>query len=78
MPTLLLVGSEDSLAVQESPYYLQRVLQECRHCHLADLGHLCLLEDPARVQPIVQHQWGPYAAAAIAGEGTEHDYAAHA
>jgi pimeloyl-ACP methyl ester carboxylesterase len=78
VPTLLLVGSKDSPVVQNSADLLQHVVQNCQHCRLPDLGHLCLLEDPVRIPPIIQHHWRLHTTAAdVTIQRTGQAYAAH-
>jgi pimeloyl-ACP methyl ester carboxylesterase len=78
LPTLLLVGGDDAPAVHETAYFLERVITDCQRCDLTGLGHLCILEAPARVQPIIQQHWRAQAAPAVVDErGTGHNHAAH-
>jgi 2-succinyl-6-hydroxy-2,4-cyclohexadiene-1-carboxylate synthase len=69
LPTLLLVGGDDAPTVHDTAYFLERVITDCQRCDLAALGHLCILEDPPRVQPIIQRHWRAQAAPAVTGEG---------
>ena len=57
LPTLLLVGEEDCEAVKQCAHVLERVISRCQRCDLPGLGHLCLLEDPAYVQPFIEQHW---------------------
>jgi pimeloyl-ACP methyl ester carboxylesterase len=57
LATLLLVGEEDCDAIRQCAYLLQQVVSGCQRCDLPGLGHLCLLEEPARVQPIIEQHW---------------------
>lgn len=54
---LLLVGAEDCEAVQQCAYLLKRVVPGCQRCDLPGLGHLCLFEEPAHVQPVIEQHW---------------------
>jgi len=57
LATLLLVGEKDCDAVRQCAYLLEQVVSGCRRCDLPGLGHLCLLEEPVRVQPIIEQHW---------------------
>jgi pimeloyl-ACP methyl ester carboxylesterase len=57
VPTLLLVGADDCLSVKQCAGFLERLLPHCERHDLAGRGHLCLIEDPASVQPFVEQHW---------------------
>jgi 2-succinyl-6-hydroxy-2,4-cyclohexadiene-1-carboxylate synthase len=55
-PTLVLVGEDDLPMAKETAELLRAWLPRCTRVDLAGLGHLCLIEDPARAAaPVAEH-----------------------
>jgi pimeloyl-ACP methyl ester carboxylesterase len=55
--TLVLVGENDCGAVKQCASILERLIPCCRRCDLHGLGHLCALEDPELVRPLIEQHW---------------------
>jgi pimeloyl-ACP methyl ester carboxylesterase len=66
VPALVVTGESDSAAVRESAAFLERLVPRCARRDLPDTGHLCLLEDPAAVAPLIEDHWHAHAAHAHA------------
>jgi pimeloyl-ACP methyl ester carboxylesterase len=75
--TLLLVGAGDSGAVKQCADFLERLIPGCRRSDLAGVGHLCLLEEPAGVQLILEEHWRAHPASAHLLEDHLENHAAH-
>ena len=77
VPTLILVGCQDRATVRQCAGFLERLLPACERRELPDVGHLCLLEDPARVRPVIAQHWRAHPAPPEPTTRRNHEHAAH-
>ena len=55
--TLVLIGENEFMAFKRCAEIIRRSIPDCERIYLPAVGHLCMLEDPARVAPILEHHW---------------------
>jgi pimeloyl-ACP methyl ester carboxylesterase len=61
LSTLLITGAEDCEAVKRSAYQLERAIPHCERRDYPGLGHLCLIEAPVSIQPLIDKHWRSHA-----------------
>jgi pimeloyl-ACP methyl ester carboxylesterase len=52
--TLILLGEDEMSAFKRCAELIRRSIPNCKRLYIADVGHLCMLEDPKAVQTIIR------------------------
>jgi pimeloyl-ACP methyl ester carboxylesterase len=68
VPTLVLVGGRDGVAVRQCAEFFERLVPNCSRHDIEGAGHLCLLEDAASVACLIEAHWNAHAPFAAVGE----------
>jgi len=55
--TMVLVGDHEFPTFKRCAEIIRRSVPRCERIYLPGVGHLCMLEDPARVHMIMEHHW---------------------
>jgi 2-succinyl-6-hydroxy-2,4-cyclohexadiene-1-carboxylate synthase len=55
--TLVLIGEKEFMAFKRCAEIIRRSIPDCQRLYLPGVGHLCMLEDSARVTSILRDHW---------------------
>jgi pimeloyl-ACP methyl ester carboxylesterase len=56
-PALVLVGEDELAPFKRCAELIRRQLPRCQRRYLPVVGHLCMLEEPATVHPLIESHW---------------------